>query len=414
MARGRSAYRIVEDSDSRLALRGQTLGIWLLAGILTLPGLLMLYLVFFEVARRDWFLKIMGGALGAFFTITGLAVVWLACTYRGAVVVDPRAALVRLRSTRNDEREVRFEDIEAVELTTGSRPAGRRGRVLEHRVVLRMTNGDEVLLDRSVEPEPMRSLADKVRARLASRGPSLRADDRFKPDRSIEPVPRAIAPSGVAVESDGRGAVYRWATLPRSAFWAFFWSCLVLLFGGLTGVAVVGMVSEMSRQSLFNVALELTLAGLVVFWMYRLSKARRRGVVWLAGCVAVTALANLLLDLVGFVYLAAVGLFGGLMTALCGFVLFGRCRLRLGPEGLEYDERVFGLPLDWRRRALPANGVERFRIRDASRSGGAIQVIPRRGKPFNLAIAQGVGAYSRAELEGLRRLWLEDLRAEKA
>ena len=222
----------------------------------------------------------------------------------------------------------------------------------------------------------------------------------------------AARPEGISVESQGDTAVYSWSTLPRTPFWAFFWGFVTLLLGSLTSIALAGMVIEMAKQPTTLVLAFLALALATLGLIYLVGRrVRRRGAASLGVAVLAVTLANFLIGSLPFILFGVVAATLGYVTSLCAFVLLARCRLRISPARLQYEERILGLPLSWRRRSLAATEVSGFRIKAAIRGGGAVEVRDRRGRTFTLMIPQGAGAFSRRDLEWLRARWLEGLAA---
>ncbi len=407
-----SLYRIVEDSEQRLVLRGRQAGPWLLAAFLLLNGIVVLWVAIYAAGRLPLFPLIAGGGLGVFFTVCGLGALRWAITYRAAIEVEGAAGVVRFRSGRPPTTiEVPFADVASVEVQRERRTGPHGRRQTEYRVFLILRNGDERLIDRSLDGTAMGKLAEKVRALSVeapaeskpapARHPSARQRERAKPD---------APPRGLSIEPEGAATLYRWRLLPHSLFQAFFWGFLTLFVGSLAVLSLTGMVIEASRRPPGALILFLILAALTIGLMALVGRRiERQGRVWLGGAIAAVILANLLIGVEPFIFLGAVGATLGYVAALCGFVLLGRCRLRVGPDGLEYEERVLGVPLGWRRRAVARENVAGFRIKDAVRGGGAVEVLIRGGGAFNLMIPQGSGAFSRSELERLRRRWQREL-----
>lgn len=416
MAGGSSLYRVVEDTETRLVLRGRKLGLWLMALILAASGLPVLYVGIFELGRRQWMLRVVGVSLGAFFLVCCLATLVLAIRYRAGIEVDREERSIRfLRRPDSPPTVVPYGDVAAVDLIPEPRPGPGGRRLTEYRLVLRRADGDELLIDRSTEREPMAALAGKLADLLATDPRRPAAAGQGAGRRFVATAAQAGPPPGIEITSDGRGSSYRWALLPRSPFWAFFWGFLTLFFGAIALAFAAGTLIELRREPPVVAAAFLALGGLLLAWMYLLSRPRRRqGPLWAVAAVGAVMLANLLLGVSGFIFLGSVAAFFGFLFALCAFVLLGRGQLRVSPAGLESEERVLGLALPWRQRSLAADELARFRIKDPIRGGGAIQVVPRRGRPFTLMIPQGRGAFSRRDLEWLRRRWLRELGREEA
>ncbi len=418
MPRGPSLYRIVEDSDSHLVLGGQKLGLWILTLFLLANAFVLLYVGLFVVSRRQLFPVIAGTALGLFFAVCGVAALVWAIRYRSRIDFDGDDRVVRLATGRSrSPTEIAFADIAAVEIETHRSRSG-----LEHRVYLVDAGGTEWLIDRSADGDSMRGLADRIRTLTRVGDPKKPGAVETSPaaataaaaaawSRSGRPTPAGDAPpAGISVVTDGEATVYGWRTLPRSLFWVVFWAFLTLLLGGLAGLLLAGFVVEIARQPLAVTLIFLALAAATVGLMYVVShRFRRRGGAWLGLAVLAVVLANLLIGSQPFILFGAGAAVVGYIASLCGFVLLARCRLRVSSAALEYEERILGIPLAWRRRSLAAAELEGFRIKAVVRGGGAVEVRGSGGRSFTLMIPQGAGAFSRQDLEWLRRQWLDHL-----
>ncbi len=408
-----SLYRILESSESRLVLEGRKLGLWLLTLFLLTNASVLLYVGLFVISRRQLFPVVAGSALGAFFAVCGLATMVKALRYKSRIEIDRRLGTVRLMTGHGGRAtEIPFAEIASVELESKRIGSGRRARY-EQRVFLLTTDDSEWLLDRSTDIVRMTRLADRIRLLTHGR----RAQDEPKvgaPDGEGRPAPWAEAPpDGVTIESDRDAVVYRWRTLPRALLWVFFWGSTTLLLGGLAVAALVAMVIEICRQPPGVTLALLALAALTLGLMYAASRrARRGGAAVLGLALFAVLLANLLFNVQPFIKAGAVAAAVGYIASLSGWVLLTRCRLRVSPAGLEYEEQLLGLPLFWRRHTLTAAEVVGFRIKAAVRGGGAVEVRARGGRSFALMIPQGTGAFSRADLEWLRARWLADLGAQ--
>lgn len=410
MSRSLSLYRIVEDSGSRLVLEGRRVGLWLLTLFLLANAFILLWVGLFVVGRRHLVLVIAGSVLGLFFAGCGVATLWLAVRHRSRIEVDRDERMVRFHDgSSGSPREIPFAEIASIEIERERRrgPGGRSS--IEHRIFLHDTGDGEWLIDRSTDGDRMTALRDRLQALTA-------APDRATRRRQSDDGPRTAAdsgppPAGISIEPEGEATVYRWRTLPRSPLWALFWGFLTLMLGGATAVVLVATVAEIGRLPPRMTLALGALAVLALALMYVVARRLERGGTLALGLAfAALLLANLLLDFQPFIRAVAGATLLAFLTSLCAFVLLARCRLRISPAGLDYEERVLSLPLGWRRRSLPAARVEGFEIRAAVRGGGAIAVRAAGKDRFTLAIPQGGGAFSRRELEWLRRQWLEDLR----
>lgn len=367
---GSSLYRVVEKSESRLVLRGQRLGLWILTLFLLSNAAVLLWVGLFVMSRRQLFPVVAGSVLGAFFAFCGLGALVKTLCYRAKIEVDGRSRVVRfLSGSPPVTTEVPFDEIAEVRLETRRRG---RGRAPEHQVFLVDATAGERLIDRSTDGRRMEALAAEVRRRTGDPGGIRPAAGAPRPHRREGPVPVTRTaggpPAGVRIESAGAATTYRWRTLPRSPFWLPFWSFLTLLLGGLAVAALAAAVIDMSRRPAGMVVAFLLLAALAVGLMYlAYRRSRRPGTASMGIAVVAVILANLLLGSVPFIGLAVAAAVVGWVASLCAFVLLARCRLRLSPAGLEYEERVLGLPLAWRRQALAAGEVTGLRIKAAVR-----------------------------------------------
>jgi hypothetical protein len=407
-----SLYRIVADSDSRLALEGRKLGLWILTLFLFANGLVLLYVGLFVMSRRQLFPVIAGSALGAFLAISGVAVLISTLRYGSRIEFDRDQRMVRLRTGRTGSvTEIPFAEIASVEIETKRTGSGRSRRD-EHRLFLLDTDDSEWLIDRSTDAAEIAGLADRIRFLTSGSGGGDGPRGAMPAGAKTPPAVQEARPDGVSIESDGDATVYRWRMLPRAYFWVFFWGFVTLFLGGLGCLALVGVLVELARQPPGTTLAFLTLAALTLGLMYAASRhVRHGGAAVLGAAVLAVILANLLLGLQPFIKLGAAAAVLGYITSLCAFVLLARCRLRVATAGLDYEERILGLPLWWRRHSLAAAEVDGFRIKAAVRGGGAVEVRGREGRSFTLMIPQGTGAFSRRDLEWLREQWLSDLAA---
>lgn len=401
-----SLYRIVEDSDSRLVLRGRKVALWLLTLFLLVNASVLLYVGLLVAGRRQLFPAIGGSALGVFFAVCGVAALVKTLRYESRIEIVRDSSVVRLLEGRIGlPTEIPFARIASVELEAGSR---------EHRVFLLDTEGGEWLIDRSRDARRMAALAARIRDLTSDRSPREEPPGAATVEDATSATGPDAIPDGISVASRGNATIYSWRTLPRTPFWVFFWGFVTLLLGSLAGIALAGMVIEMARLPPILVLAFLALVLITLGLMYFVSRrVRRRGTASLGVAVLAVTLANLLIGSLPFVLFGAVAATLGYITSLCAFVLLARCRLRLSPAQLRYEERVLGLPLSWRRRSLAATEVSGFRIKAATRGGGAVEVCRRGGQSFTLMIPQGTGAFSRRDLEWLRARWLEGLAGER-
>ena len=168
---------------------------------------------------------------------------------------------------------------------------------------------------------------------------------------------------GMTVESALGGVVYRWAMLPKTPG-------LVAFFGILSlGPLAIGIVLAV------GVAVAL-IDGDV-------------------GSAIPFGLGSVVFAIVGMYFLQ---------------FLVGRCRLILSREKLQYEEFFLGFRNRRQCRELAAADVLGLHIGDTERGG--IEVRTRRGDPFFLRVPVGTGAFSMADLMGLKQQWVRDLALE--
>ena len=158
-----SLYRIVEDSASRLVLKGQRLGLWILTLFLFFNAFVLLYVALFVASRRQLVPVIGGSALGIFFAVCGVAALLWTIRYKSRIEIDRDRAVIRLMKWRAGSATViPFAEVASVELESRRTGSGRRRRY-EHRVFLLDTEHGEWLIDRSSDAASMAALAARIR-----------------------------------------------------------------------------------------------------------------------------------------------------------------------------------------------------------------------------------------------------------